>query len=368
MPRDGARLEALLQSQHRVLGIYVTFRCPLTCAHCGVDSHPRREERIDPTLALEQIEKAARGGAVHALHLNGGEPFLERKLLAAISEKARDLDLDLAITTSGHWATSLDRARKILEELPVLTQMLISTDQYHLPFVDLSVVANAARAAAERGVLTQIGICTRTGESDEFVERVRAVLGPDLVEEVELLIFPLDPVGRAEFLPEAHWRREAPEWPAGRCHQLNRPVLLHDGSVSACCNTQVTHRRPGPNPLKLGNCRERGIDELLATVDDNYYIQMIRAGGPALLAQIAAARGAELPVQRFRSGDICQLCDVILHDAAAQRVLAEAFADPVVQRQVAVWRAAALDELHMLNRFVPQPPDTARASMEGSLK
>lgn len=354
------RLEESIANPHRILGIYVTFRCPLECGHCGVDSHPRRQERIDPVMALEQIEKAARGGSVHTLHLNGGEPFLERQLLRDISHKARDLGLNLAITTSAHWATSPERARKVLDDLPILTQLMISTDRYHLPYVELDRVALAAEAAVERDVVTQVAICTKTGKEDEFVERVRAALGLELLKQVELIIFPLDPVGRAQAIPEAHWREVVEELPAGRCYQLNRPVLLHDGSVSACCNTGVTHRDGADNPLKLGNCYQHGIDELLSGVGDDYYIQAIRAGGPKFLAELAIEQGVTLSTRRFRQDDICQLCEVLLRDPAAQAVLKGALENPEVQKKVAVLRAAALGETEMLNKFLPQPASATR--------
>lgn len=366
-PASGAgRLEKLIARQHRILGIYVTFRCPLECAHCGVDSHPRRQERIDTDFAVEQIERAAAEGTVHTLHLNGGEPFLERRLLARVSEKAQELCLGLAITTSAHWATSLERARKVLSDLPTLSQLMISTDVYHRPFVGLDNLVYAATASREKGSLTQIAICTPTGAEDEFVAEVRSVLGDALLDEVELILFPLDPVGRAAGLPEARWREIVDEPPAGRCVQLNRPVLLPDGTLSACCNTLVTNKLPTDNPLKLGNCRDTAIEELLPLAEDDFYIQAIRVGGPALLAKIAEEYGADGQLKRqYRKGDICHLCGDILHNDAIQRALKKAFQDRRVQLRIASLRAAVLGETEMLRRLTANPTDTDDSPRKG---
>lgn len=353
------RLEQLIASQHKVLGIYVTFRCPLKCAHCGVESHPYRSETIDHQFVLAQIEKAAAHDSIRMLHLNGGEPFLERRLMQEVCRKAVELGLDVAVTTSAHWATSPERAWAVLAELPALTQMMISTDAYHLPFLPLDNVRNAVEAGIEKGVVTQVAVCTPNGEADDFVASLREKLGEGLLSRIKLILFPLDPVGRAESMPEAHWREVRDELPQGRCQQLNRPVLLPDGTLSACCNTLVTNRKPGPNPLKLGNCRDRDLDVLLSQADQNLYLQAIRVGGPVLLAKIAEQHGAAGQLAgRYRKGDICHLCDDILYNPVVQKALERALADPRTRREIAFLRASILGETDLLERLSEPATDS----------
>lgn len=359
------KLEHLIASQHKVLGIYITFRCPLECAHCGVESHPRRAEVIDESFVLDQIDKVAAHGGIRMLHLNGGEPFLERHLLREVCRKAVELGLDVAVTTSAHWASSIARARTILAEMPALTQMMISTDIYHLPFLSLDNVRNAVEAGLEKGIVTQVAVCTPHGEADDFVVSLQEKLGEEILARVKLILFPLDPVGRADSMSEAHWREIREELPQGRCHQLNRPVLLPDGTLSACCNTLVTNKRPGsPNPLKLGNCRDRDLDELLLEADRNLYVQAIRVGGPALLARIALQHGADGQLAgRYRKGDICHLCDDVLHNQVVQKTLERALADPGVKKEIGFLRACVLGETDLL-KLLPTPGTDATTTTE----
>lgn len=346
---DNPRLQDLLSTYHGVLGIYITMRCPLACAHCGVDSGPWRWECIDDGLVLRQIEAVAHRGTVKTLHLNGGEPFLELGLLRAICSKASELGLGVAITTSANWASSPARASDILADLSGLTQLMISADHYHLPFVRLLNIRHAVEASLRRGIRAQIGICTAPGAGVGVQSEVERILGPELLAHAEIGQFPLEAVGRANLLSEAHWRPMVADFPTGACRQVNRPVLTTDGTVLACCNVGVSGK-VGAHPLRIGNCVTEDADCALARADRSFYIQALRIGGPAMLAQIAIRGGyTDGFRRRYRSGDICDLCEEILASPELQTCIERALATSEIRSEIAALRSLLFQEPHMLN-------------------
>ena len=59
------------------IGLAMTFRCPISCAHCIVRAGPQREEEMSLEEAFEWIRQIAcyRNGHIKMLSLTGGEPF-----------------------------------------------------------------------------------------------------------------------------------------------------------------------------------------------------------------------------------------------------------------------------------------------------
>ena len=69
-------IHVYLNKFHHSLGVYITRKCNIECGHCGIDSSPTREEHINLSKVLPEIEKAIKFGDIKSIHLSGGEPFL----------------------------------------------------------------------------------------------------------------------------------------------------------------------------------------------------------------------------------------------------------------------------------------------------
>jgi hypothetical protein len=101
--------------------------------------------------------------------------------------------------------------------------------------------------------------------------------------------------------------------PGGACHQLNRPTILEDGSVLACCNTTAA-KRCGATPLNLGNINDASLASLLDAGRAHTLLEGLRLLGPAILIDTFLPE-AKNRLPRYAQGDICALCTDLLTDA-----------------------------------------------------
>jgi organic radical activating enzyme len=331
-----------------ILGLYITNKCNITCRHCSVNSGPTESTRLFIDDVLESIPTAVDKEIIKGIHVSGGEPFLYQSDLQRLASEAERLGILLGINTNAFWAKNLDKAHKVLDSMPGITQLMISTDIYHEEFIPLDRIKYASIAGLERGLIVQIAVCTSGGEKSDFVDRLSQILGEELANSIPIGINPVEASGRALSLLEAHWRKQQRSFPIGRCNQINRPTVLESGVVFACCNTCVSEQC-GRSPLNLGNIKASSLEEIHLRTDTDYIIQAIRTLGPKFLAEILIVEGFEAELNGiYNEGDICSLCSDIMSNPKLVEVLIKVFQSDKVRRQVAIARAAEFDELKML--------------------
>ncbi len=293
---------------HRSLGIHLTMRCPLRCAHCSVDSGPEQNESLDEALLLTRLEDMGADGRIRRLSLSGGEPFLMRSTLLGVLKIAERHRIATVINTASHWAGTPERARNTLAGFPDVAEIALSADEYHEPFVPLENIRHAAEAALARGLVTSLVIRTWTGEEDPFIGRLRMVLGEAVWAGAKLDIATIQHVGRG-----AELGRREPALPVtpdgvqdGPCTMANQPVIDSDGTVLACCNTAGARTTP---LLHLGSLTDDSLPAVTARADRNRVLQAIRVWGPAALRDLLVEAGLEHKLARsYESDSICHLC------------------------------------------------------------
>ncbi len=296
---------------HRTLGVNLTMACPLACAHCAVESGPWRRERVDGELLLARLREAD-AGRLRQLLVQGGEPFLELGLLRRMLALAAERGLAAMVVTSAHWATSPERAVRVLRGLPGLTELAVSADEFHLPWVPLERVGWALRAALECGLRPWLLVRVWDPEADPFLARLHAALGDDLIARVGLEVSGVSPLGRARSLPTpAHAVRPLErDFPDGACDIAHHPVIETDGRVLACCNTEVAGRQPA---LQLGRLADEPLAAMTERAEKNLVLQAIRLWGPRRLAGLLTARGlGDRLAGLYPRGGICSLCEDIV--------------------------------------------------------
>ena len=330
--------DVYLSMFHRSLGIHLTMRCPLRCAHCSVDSGPDRHETVDGPLLLRRLEEAGRTGHLKRLSLSGGEPFLMRSLLSGILEIAERYGIATVINTAAHWASTRERARNALKPFPPIAELAVSADEYHLDFVPLENVRHAAEAGLDMGLVTSLVIRAWEGEDDPFVHTLRTAVGEDVWNRAKLEIDIIKHVGRGEALP----RRTppvpvAPEHiPEGYCRSADQAVIDHDGTVFACCNTAGARSAPH---LRLGHLSTDSLPGITAKADRNLLLQAIRVWGPAALGKMIrdAGLGHRL-APHYSDRSICKMCTDICSKPDLVTFLEEALNDPNRHAELSVAR------------------------------
>lgn len=187
------------------VGLMVTYRCQIACPHCIIKAGPHRTEAVSIREAFEWIDQVVsyRGGHIKILSLTGGEPLYDLDLLKKIAEYGASHGLFISAVTNAFWASSVSKATEILQELPEIRTIAISTDTYHLENIPFSQVRNAIRSAKKMNLMYSISVCTESYEDPQFRTLMRLLTRMGEQDSVRATI--TFPIGRTQEMIEGHW-------------------------------------------------------------------------------------------------------------------------------------------------------------------
>jgi hypothetical protein len=320
-------------SFYRTVLFLMTRECPLHCRHCSIDAGPDHHEcmpldRIDPWL--KGIKET---GTVDILAVSGGEPFVRRDVLGEIFFCANRYNLKALAVTSGIWAASIAQAKRVLDSLPEFFALEISADEFHEEHIPLERIRNAATAAVEKGIKVIIGLVHYRDAG--FKDRLSAVLGNDLLKEVEFLENTVKSVGRAQknclVSPEY-----VDHLPMGSCRLLAAPVVRYDGRVMACCNDNCMH--VDDHCLWLGDLNTESFVDIHRKADKSLLIQALRTIGPKGVIDLVVEEGWEWMPRHYDKDSICDLCRDIISSPRLVSRFDACMEDNACRNEIAVGR------------------------------
>ena len=296
------------------VGLLLTKRCNIDCAHCWLGSTP---DDADMTLdeAKGYIDQASGIPKLEWISFTGGEPFLLPGLLDELVGYASEKGLRTECVTNASWAETPEKAEENLGALKGsgLDVLNVSADDFHQRFVPLENVRNGIEAARRLGLRTVIMSTARKGSALRLSEIIRK-LG---LEEIKILkdtkptekdsAIALEsafiPVGRGAELPREEWLfgMRTLENP---CRLVLRDIGIDpDGELLACCSAASIQTRG-----RLGNIVEAGLKELLADAWDQPLFRSLAEQGPSSLADSLGIRWRDGFVSR------CHLCHEVMKD------------------------------------------------------
>jgi MoaA/NifB/PqqE/SkfB family radical SAM enzyme len=330
----------------RNIGLVVTYQCQVTCPHCILQAGPHRKEKVDLAVALQWIDQVAeyQNGLVWIIALTGGEPFYNLPVLQELVARATQRNLMVTAVTNAFWASTLERAVKILKSLPGLRLLQISTDIYHLEAIPFERVVNAFTAAQTCGIPFSIGICTQNENEAGYLElkkRLATLVDPDLIYTAITL-----PVGRAVETLDRDKYFTSQEPPVSACSAGGSPIIMPDGRVLACVGPIIN--LPGNHPLMLGNLREESLETILNRAQTNPILHAIRVWGPARLIRMADQAGLASYLPKIYYGNsVCNACYEMLCAPELIEFFQKLAKDTNFQREVAYGRVYYLHEPEM---------------------
>jgi organic radical activating enzyme len=132
--------------------IFTSDQCNITCAHCCMDSHPKREKPRNIGLKLDVIRQIDTR-QYPTLVLTGGEPYLLGDALFDLIAASRVKTPHVRLVTNASWARNNDAARAFLKSCKTagLSELNLSTSTHHQRFVPVRRLATAFFAAKEIG-------------------------------------------------------------------------------------------------------------------------------------------------------------------------------------------------------------------------
>lgn len=326
--------------------LQLTLRCPLRCEHCIVDASPNREEEMTVEQAVNLLEEIGRENEVKVVAITGGEPFLNLERLGAILTVAQKYNLKIAIVTSASWATDYNKAIKILKQLPPIANLSLSADKYHLDFVSLKRVKNAAQAAISLGIEVGAFICLESDE-DDFLQIFQQNMGEELYTKMKIITEYVHIIGRAINSVEINSKIERvalEDLPTVGCPTASAPAIMTDGTVMACCGDTVSDTQNW-EALKLGNLNHESISEILSKAEDNLLVHALRLMGPKKLALIAAEKfGNHIFKQLYEKNNICDICRTVSTNPQVVAYLREYLQQPEIIETLALGRLLKFGE------------------------
>lgn len=318
---------------YRALFLQLTLSCPLECAHCCVNSGPRRREHLDVAAIDEGIRSFGSLPTARVVCLTGGEPFVARRELHRALSTCEDLRLCSYVITSAHWATTPAVANRILDSLPPITLLSVSADRFHESFVPLANIKHCITAAMGRNVAVNL-LLTLEGDDDPYLSTVADALG-SVWNEVDTRVTYLQPVGRATLHSIGQYPSVTEGIPSGPCPMMGTPAVTADGSICACCQVQETNvlMTGAPHALRLGYLGQISFDSVQRSVQTDQLLRAIRHLGPGWILQRAIERGIYVE-QRKAYRSICEVCSVIVRDRSRSMQLRNMLLEPSLAAQI----------------------------------
>lgn len=336
--------------------LLTTMRCNIRCAHCSVDSHPHRAERLDRARALALVDGLSQVPGLRYIDLTGGEPMLHADDVLAIASAARTRGKAVRLVSNGFWARTVERAREVLVALKDagVTSVGLSIDEWHLPFIPPEVIHNYLAACRDVGLVPLLSCVVATSARDgAWPAKVVSLLeryGIDRQACVELYAWGQgrgrepgaeERDARAgvvlinwQFLTGEGRARElgvptqpftgAPDEPCRMAGRL--PTIDEAGRLFPCCSPWISRKTHA-----LADVTGEDVPAAIAAMQREPLVELIHRIGPRALLQELIRRGWDL--RQDQSG-ICNQCGIML-DAVPLPVLRAVAAEVLRARTAA---------------------------------
>ena len=329
------------------IGLIMTYKCQASCPHCIINASPQRTEDLMMDDAYDWIEQIARykQGKTFVLSLTGGEPFFDIEKLKTVSEFAGSKGLFVSAVTNAFWADDAERAVELLEEIPDLRMLSISTDVYHQEYIPFERVKNAMAAAETCHIPYTVSLCTENYDNEDYRRIVEELV--QICDEQRIITAITFPVGRALQNVAADGYKYSSEPPVSACAAGSSPIIFPDGRIFACIGPIIDIK--GTSPLYLGNIREQSLDEILNRAEVNPILHAIRIWGPRTLIQvITEMNGEDLLPDEYIKDSICDVCYRLFSSPQLMELFEQIAVDEEFIRKVAYGRVFYLKEEQMV--------------------
>ncbi len=212
----------------------VTDACTGRCKHCSEGDHIVCNDRIDPLISADVVQKVAGKFDIKTVMVFGGEPLLHTEAVYAIIIAARNLNINhRQVITNGFFSHDLNVIRQVARGLydAGVNDLLLSVDAFHQETIPLSVVMDFATEVVKIGIPIKLSPAWLISQDDDnpYNRRTREILssfdGMDITVGNGNIVFP---EGNATKYLSEYFTKSAPQNP-----YLDDPYRVKCLSVSA---------------------------------------------------------------------------------------------------------------------------------------
>jgi hypothetical protein len=328
--------------QPEILTILATYKCTAACENCCFGSNPYLTKRLGLDEICSFIKEGAQYPHCELVVFSGGECFLLGKDLVAAIEYASCLGLRTRCVTNGYWAKSLRHGRERLTALKNagLSELNVSTGDYHQRWVPQESVVNAASLSAELGFADTLIVVELqkargvTGASVRADPRIAALLADD-ESRFRLVESPWMPMNLTEQIDQSRDQlvSRSTLHLRGGCDSIFRTaVVTPDRRFGYCCGLP-REQIPELNGVWNGGDIEQLVD---AGASDFMKIWLF-VDGPERILAWAATKDSRIEWE-YRYGHRCHACLALFDDPLVRNAIRDHYTervDDVLMRYVA---------------------------------
>lgn len=296
------------------LAISLTNKCNASCKFCGVSACNSDIE--EDNLQLDVLEKICKElveiDSIKNIVFTGGEPFLYFDRIKSIIPLLKTPQKRVGAVTNGFIFKDKLSAGRMINEIRKnnFDFLHISTDQYHLEYINLNIIKNAIAVCKEYGLdLTlKIGI----NRLDQTYVRIIEALEED-VFNVSIKFYPIMPLGRAAYLEEKYFYFTPISDLDLSCKHSSTLFVDEKGDIYPCCFFKR------PKSMILGNIKTSSIKEAAGLARKNKCYKEIYLNGLKNLVNNFIKNQAISITDNYV--DSCHLCNEIFGNAKYQNLL-----------------------------------------------
>lgn len=282
----------------------ITERCNMKCRHCCAIHGTGEVSREDAVNWIRQIAESKVESRIAFL---GGEPTLCLDDLIEYVKCARENGLLPSIVTNGYFAKTKEAAEKVLDKLEGLESVVISSDKYHLEFVDKETVCNLIDACLKRNLRVSINITAANKEEGMEVSRIYSMKYFKQILDYRVYLSISQMFKRdlqQDFEIEEFNFAENPDVLDHYC-AVRSHAISHKGDVHMCCGNE----RIGDNELfMLGNLKKETYTSMMKRRSGSVVYNFFREYGPAGLAEIIRESPLKDAFYKTTFTHHCDLC------------------------------------------------------------
>lgn len=316
----------------------LTRRCPLHCRHCSTMSGADSREHQGAASLRRFVASFTAADHPEFLLLTGGEPLLRPRLVRDLAQTARVAGTHSYLLTGAFFARTGKTPGPIRAALESVDHVAVSVDVFHEREVPRPEVFRVLHEIQAAGRDVSIQACG-SGPGDPYLAALAQQVRAEFGDGVPLLVTTLRPVGRARSwlagpVPGPEDRTEPSSYvpPALPCDMAAWPTVGFDGTITACCNSDVLESRPVPAHLWLGHVSTATWPEVRDRCVCSPVLRGIRTQGPVRLGY-QFGEGAAPPAAGGYCGTCRSLADpprtlrqIEAHQAGPRGVLMEQMA------------------------------------------
>jgi len=262
---------------------------------------------MDIEDGLNYLEETASVAKLDSFMIFGGESMLYPERTIKLFQRAKELGIpEIELITNGFWGKNPEKAKTLTSKLKEagVTDILISVDAFHLPYIPLDGSHNSAIASLEAGIKRvrwNVAILESIDAPNRYDKQTKEILKILAPLNLEIHFNKVWPQGRAiknlkNFFPKQSLKDDCPE---KETTLVNPNCISLDpaGWASICWN------------MAIGNAKKVPLSKLLTRYNWKKHpiIKTLVEKGPLGLIDLPESEGFDFQGEKYV--DKCHLCN-----------------------------------------------------------